>query len=168
MLANNGMPTHSFQLIFDGRERTSIEAWEIMKRAAALQEAMMDMARRNNLRPSPLSSHHDAGYIRYPLPWHLPPHFAQTVRDIIQNKSTVRISGDTVDLWDDSMFYPDCLSWTMSEWKETWDQQVLTVGVYMGLRLPDKYDLSQRPISQTLKTVMKGRVIREESVLKGV
>ena len=52
----------------------------------------------------------------WPLPWHLPRHFAQTIRDVINGASAVRFPGTDAALWDAQACFEARKDWEEWDW----------------------------------------------------
>jgi len=122
-LASHGMPAHSFQLVIDGHSEESMVGWNLLKYAAATQEALLRQCRANGkqprARPAPID--YDCAFTG---PWSLPAGFAQMIRDIADGKSTVQYDGDVGELWDPEEFYLGREAWTELEWEVEWEGQM--------------------------------------------
>ncbi|KAF1843075.1 uncharacterized protein K460DRAFT_368005 [Cucurbitaria berberidis CBS 394.84] len=126
-LRARGMPTQCFVLVIDGTTspRESSEAWEFVKYAAAMQEGMLEYCQRRNISPNPREQDREITFRSYPLPWHLPARFSQTVRAMINGTGCIHFTGDTGEAWDGKAFIEARKDWTVEEWRKEWKKQVL-------------------------------------------
>ncbi|KAF2824897.1 hypothetical protein CC86DRAFT_383659 [Ophiobolus disseminans] len=92
-LSARGMPRQCFKLTIDGSNREAQEAWDLIKHVALLQEAMNLWGAYHEKEAGPVKSDPYSFYSRWPVPWYMPAHFPQTIRDIMRGSSIVRFPG---------------------------------------------------------------------------
>ncbi|KAF2691273.1 hypothetical protein K458DRAFT_483314 [Lentithecium fluviatile CBS 122367] len=98
MICASGLTSSAFSLVFECYTEGA-QIWEILKSAAALQEAMIGSYHQHAislpaLETDPLLiAHH------YPLPCHLPSSFAQTIRASLEGDSLLQLRGPAGDVW---------------------------------------------------------------------
>jgi hypothetical protein len=113
-LPAHGMPMNAFHLFIDGSSRESVEVWEILKNAAAMQDAMLKQCRIQGTRPTlKLFEDHYSG--RIPLPWYLPTGFSQAIREVVHATSNIHFTGVVGELWDQDMFFFERRDWTLDQ-----------------------------------------------------
>ncbi|KAI4701489.1 hypothetical protein J4E81_003229 [Alternaria sp. BMP 2799] len=122
-LFTNGMPVNAYQLIIDGSTREAIHAFEIMKYAAAMQEAMLTQAKRNGVEPTPWIRDPNARHT-VSLAWQLPAGFSQAVRGIVDGTSNIRFTGPVGEVWDADVMFFERKDWTEAEWRKEWSEKV--------------------------------------------
>ena len=110
-LSSLGMPTHSFSLVIDGSTEEALEIWNLLKYAAATQEArLLD-------EPVPPSR---PLVLKYNSSRDLPANFAKTIRDIVEGTSVIRFDGDVGELWDPEVFLYERRDWNKEQWDMDW------------------------------------------------
>ncbi|KAI4946872.1 hypothetical protein J4E91_007044 [Alternaria rosae] len=102
------MPPNAFQLIIDGSTKEAIHSFELIKYAAAIQEAMLMQAQLNGVQPTTWLQD-PRTYDRFPLPWHLPADFPETVRS---------------SLWDPDTMFVERKDWVETDWLKEWDDKI--------------------------------------------
>jgi hypothetical protein len=128
-LPSLGMPRKCLRLVIDAVDRESLEAWDIMKHAAMLQDAMALWATHYEVQAADRARDIEYMYARWPLPWHLPPNFSQAVRDIVQDMSTIQFRGADGVLWDAQLFFKAHEEWKEDDWRQHWKDEVLGKGI---------------------------------------
>ena len=159
-LPAHGMPKNAFELVIDGNARESSEAWEILKSAAAIQEAMHRQCRMFGIRPKPrplpLMYCHPAL-----APWSLPVGFAQMIRDIAEGESIVRYDGDVGELWNRDQFFSERKAWTEDQWVTDWDETVNGgISTNCWRHITEKYSVKPIVLRRTYTVVRNGNVIK--------
>jgi hypothetical protein len=127
-LPARGMPKKCFKLIIDGSDRETCELWDIMKHLAMLKEAMDMWAEYHEKTPPHVTLDPDSDYHRWPLPWYVPSHFPQTVRDIMHKTSIVRITGTDNAPWDARAFFEARKHWEDWDWRTEFRERVCHQG----------------------------------------
>ena len=155
-----GMPENAFELVIDGNQRESTEAWEVLKAAAAMQEAMLRQCRASGTQPKPRPL--PPRYSHPTLaPWSLPVGFAQVIRDIAEGKSIVRYDGDVGELWDRDQFFLKRKAWTEDQWIRDWSKMVdRGISTNCWRYIADRYDVEPLVLRTTYTVVRQGRVIK--------
>lgn len=158
-LPAHGMPKDAFELVIDGTARESSEAWEIIKDAAAMQEARLRQCRVSGTKPEPRPSRPD--YSGYGAFWSLPIDFAQMIRDITQGKSNVRYDGDVGELWDQDQFFSKRKAWTQHQWVSDWEKTVnrhISTGRWRYIA--NRYSVRPQALRTMRTLVRNGKVIQ--------
>ncbi|KAI4630680.1 hypothetical protein J4E80_001618 [Alternaria sp. BMP 0032] len=161
LLHTHGMPAGSFRLVIDGHSRESLEAWNILKYAAAMQEAMLEQCRVKNTDPT--SRLFDRRFLcRVGLPWHLPDGFSDTIRAVIDGTINITFTGDVGEMWDQNTFFFDRRDWTVNEWEEEWKDEVWIkeISTDYWKRINARYQIDPQGFGHIYRTVYKGEVIR--------
>ena len=122
-LITKGVSIDAYQLIIDGSTREAVHAFEIMKHAAAMQEAMLTQAKRDGVQPTPWVRDPRA-YRTVSLPWQLPAGFSDAVRGIMDGTSNIRFTGPVGEMWDADVMFFERKDWTEAEWREEWSEKV--------------------------------------------
>ena len=123
-LPTYGMPAGAYQLIIDGSTNEAAQAFDTIKYAAALQEAMLEQARQNGVQPTSWLQE-NGRYDTFPLPWHLPAGLPETVREMVNGTSNIRFTGPVGDLWDADLMSLKVKDWSQRDWRIEWDDEVL-------------------------------------------
>ncbi|KAF2108609.1 hypothetical protein BDV96DRAFT_586947 [Lophiotrema nucula] len=123
------LPRNMSIVLTGGRE--SLQVWEFIKQAAAMQEGMIKFLEQRKL-PLPSLFEEDAyDAFQYPLPCFLPRWFASVIRETINGTSVLHFEDDTGDTWDVEQVVRVRHSWTVEDWREEWlrdfSQKVLTL-----------------------------------------
>jgi len=161
LLRAHGMPEGSFRLFIDGHSRESLEAWDILKYAAAMQEAMLKQCRVNNTCPT--SRLFDRRFLcRIRLPWHLPDGFSDIIRAVISGTINITFTGEVGEVWDQDAFFFKRRTWTVDEWAQEWRDEVQTKGIQTDYwkRTNARYQIDPRGFGHVHRTVYNGEVIR--------
>ncbi|KAI4658981.1 uncharacterized protein J4E79_006741 [Alternaria viburni] len=161
LLHTHGMPAGSFRLVIDGHSRESLEAWNILKYAAAMQEAMLEQCRVKNTDPT--SRLFDRRFLcRVGLPWHLPDGFSDTIRAVIDGTINITFTGDVGEMWDQDTFFFKRRDWTVNEWEEEWKDEVWIkeISTDYWKRINARYQIDPQGFGHIYRTVYKGEVIR--------
>ena len=122
-LASYGMPIDAYQLVIDGSTQETVHAFEILKRAAAMQEAMLAQAQRSGVQPTSWL-HDPQKHCTFPLPWHLPVGLPNAVRDIMAGTSNIQFTGPVGELWDPDLMYLKRKDWTIADWRKEWKEEI--------------------------------------------
>lgn len=162
LLPSHGMPAQSFRLIIEGNTKESLEAWELVKHAAAMQESMLEQCRLTNTCPTPAFDHHRSFYRRWPLPWHLPDVFFPAIRGIITGSSNIGFTGEVGELWDQDVFFFERKDWTLDQWEEEWTAKVYSHGISTDFWKASfsRYSVVPYGFRKTIKIVRNGPVHR--------
>jgi len=161
LLHTRGMPESSFRLVIDGHSRESLEAWDILKYAAAMQEAMLHQCRVNNTHPtSRLFGRCFLGPSG--LPWHLPDGFSNTIRAVINGTINITFTGEVGDIWHGDDFFFERRHWIVDEWAKEWKDEVWLKGIQTDYwkRTNARYQVDPQGYDLVHRTVYKGEVIR--------
>jgi hypothetical protein len=126
-LPGKGMPLGSFKLIISSTGPEMQQAWSVVKTAAMFQEALGEWAEYHGKNPSaPMRADINWHWELWPLQLHIPPHFAQTIRDIALGVSPlVELSEQDGVLWDAHGFFEAHRDWTEADWREGWRSHAL-------------------------------------------
>jgi hypothetical protein len=126
-LPGKGMPLGSFKLIISSTGPEMQQAWSVVKTAAMFQEALGEWAEYHGKDPSaPMRADINWHWELWPLQLHIPPHFAQTIRDIALGVSPlVELSEQDGVLWDAHGFSEAHRDWTEADWREGWRSHAL-------------------------------------------
>ncbi|KAF2449050.1 hypothetical protein P171DRAFT_518466 [Karstenula rhodostoma CBS 690.94] len=127
MLSGLGLSPQSISIVLEGRTDEGVFGWNMIKRAAGLQEAMLEILRRHDMPVLQVSTGARSGVewsYRYDHPCDLPLCFGSTVRDIINNDCVVRLDGCAGELWDLEKLVAARLDWTLSRWREEWNVEI--------------------------------------------
>ena len=122
-LSTYSMPPNAFQLIIDGSTKEAIHSFELIKYAAAIQEAMLMQAQLNGMQPTTWLQD-PRTYDRFPLPWHLPADFPETVRSIMNDTSNIRFMGPVGSLWDPDTMFVERKDWVETDRLKEWDDKI--------------------------------------------
>jgi hypothetical protein len=146
-LSAGGMPQHSFQPVIDGTTQETAAVWNLLKVSAALQDAMLNAARVQDISPHGLFAGSTWPYPSYQLPWHLSVHFSQTFRDILLGNSAIRELSPVESLWDQGTLNYKTRDWMLEDWKREWRGKVMDRTIRSNVRrsLWDEDDLSTTP-----------------------
>lgn len=154
LLTTTEVAPGAFSLIIEGTSEESIQAWDTVKYAAGLQEAMTESFRRRGM-SLPLHVQ-DSRFLRddCPLPCHLPLCFAPTIRDIIQGASIIRFDGYTGELWDTEGLIQTRQHWTVDDWRVEWQPHVLRRihDTELSRQLPSRYWLPEDVLTVAAST----------------
>lgn len=152
-LSSLGMPIHSFTLVIDGSTEEASKIWNLLKYAAATQEAQLEQRRLNGAStPSrPL-------VLEYNSSWDLPADFAKTIRDIVEGTSVVRFDGDVGELWDAEVFFHERRNWGQEQWDRAWFHEVTCheIRTEFFQHAKSRYRLSPRALRTTHASVGHG------------
>jgi len=125
-LAASGITTNAYRLIIDGSTTKAVQTFRLLKYAAAMQEAMLTQAERNNLQPTPWVR---SGYGQVTsLPWHLPAGFPNVIRAIMNGTSNIQFTGPVGDLWDSDLMFFESQDWTIADWRNEWKEKIVLCG----------------------------------------
>jgi hypothetical protein len=124
-LSTSPIPSGAFTLVIECTTEEGAQAWEILKQAASLQEAMLESIRSGRLQAQPLVSDPCFDEYSYPLPCHLPASFAETVRAIVEGHSLVKVRGYVGAMWDVDELACARKDWNADLWRHEWKQDIL-------------------------------------------
>jgi hypothetical protein len=127
LLFGHGMPTNAYRLVIDGSSREAVHAFELIKYAAALQEAMLEQARRNGVQPVHWLLD-PRRYSYFDVPWHLPAGFPDTIRKIMDGTSNISFTGPVGDPWDSDAMFAERKDWEEDDWRKEWKQKICIGG----------------------------------------
>jgi hypothetical protein len=156
-----GMSADAFELFIDGSSQESVEAWELLKYAAAMQEVMLEQSQINGPRPTlMLSLAHYSGRIL--LPWHLPTGFSRAIRNAIQGTSNIHFTGEPGELWDQDVFFFERRDWTLDQWWLKWKDEICIKGIHTDfwMRFNSRYQIEPQGFTRTYTMMRNREVIR--------
>jgi len=125
-LAASGITTNAYRLMIGGSTTEAVQAFRLLKHAAAMQDAMLTHAERNNVQPT---SWVRSGYAQViSLPWHLPAGFPDVIRAIMTGTSNIQFTGPVGDLWDSDLMFLESQDWTIADWQNEWKEKIVLCG----------------------------------------
>jgi hypothetical protein len=127
MLSTSGLSRQSLSIVLEGYTDEGAFGWRMIKRAAGLQEAMLEILRRHKLPLKQVATDFRSGVghsCRYGHPCDLPLCFGSMVREIITGNSIIRFDGYTGGLWNLEKLVATRLHWKLSQWREEWYNEV--------------------------------------------
>jgi hypothetical protein len=105
------MPAQSFGLIIDGSLRESLFAFENLKYAADMQEAMLEQDRLAVVKilghPSLCSD--------LELPCYVPRGFSEAIQGMMDGTSNISFTGYVGEMWDQAAFFYERGHWTVQD-----------------------------------------------------
>ncbi|KAF2866674.1 hypothetical protein BDV95DRAFT_504370, partial [Massariosphaeria phaeospora] len=128
LLSSHGMPQQALSIVLEMKAAKSMKMWRLIKRAAGLQEAMIECYRRHGRTEFP--SRFEDTDPQYPYPCNLPVWFSEAIRDIVQGTSILRLDGNAGELWDTEELIKEGRDWSEAEWALVWTMNVLGVQIW--------------------------------------
>jgi hypothetical protein len=140
-------PTHALNIYIEGHLEESVSAWEMIKHAASLQEALEAcdyMAQHQDIRLSEITVYQPLqGYEwhpgqrlectafdrRFQLPCDLPDTFYSTIREITEGSTFIHFDGDAGSPWDAAREKVAKRAWTPQQFADDWFRNMGLDGV---------------------------------------
>ncbi|ORY08940.1 hypothetical protein BCR34DRAFT_569220 [Clohesyomyces aquaticus] len=86
-LPDAGMPTDRFKLVLEGRSEETVQVWETLKEAAAMQNAIVKCLHQQDKAAPPLYRDEFFQERQFSLPLYLPSTFSQSIKAIVHGDS---------------------------------------------------------------------------------
>jgi hypothetical protein len=157
LLSTHGMPHSSFSLVIDNTTRESDWAWQIVARAASLQETYAKFIHTSNLSLGPRDRSS-----AYPMPSDLPSTFATNVLQILEGNSTIRLTAEprADDVWDTDVLFHQRQHWDNEDWYEEWHSTILdyTLDTDIWKRLHPRYSITPAGFKKIVTSVVRRRI----------